>query len=165
MKKPSKIKAVTAKIAFLLPSRFRAITLFGVAYCNKVKDAQEINKSGDKIDSVLKCHETIHVRQAESTKNSWLLYYLKYIWQWICNFPLVFVGWHMAYKFIPFELEAYANETNYDYAYGKAEQWKLFKQLTLKEKRNYAKQYKNSLYTFRRFINDVMLPEMIVGYY
>ena len=135
MKKPSKIKAVTAKIAFLLPSRFRAITLFGVAYCNKVKDAQEINKR----------------------------YYLKYIWQWICNFPLVFVGWHMAYKFIPFELEAYANETNYDYAYGKAEQWKLFKQLTLKEKRNYAKQYKNAHCAFRDFINNVMLPEMIGG--
>lgn len=163
MKKPSKIKAVSAKKAWLLAPAFRAITLFGVAYCNRENDVTMINQSGDNIDSVLKCHETIHVRQAESTKNSWLVYYLKYIWQWLCNLPLIFVGWHMAYKFIPFELEAFANEMDYDYAYGVCDQWRLFKQLNLKEKKDYAKRYKSSHMIMRNFVNEVMLPEMIGG--
>ena len=161
MKKPSKIMAVSAKKAYLLPSAFRAITVFGVAHCNNNKDIELINSSGNKIDSVIKCHETIHVRQAENTKNSWLLFYLNYLWQWICNLPLIFVSWQIAYLFIPYELEAYGNEADFAYAYGVAKEWKWFnKNLSLKQKRKYAKQYKDSLYRFRDFINQVMIPEM-----
>lgn len=159
MKKPSKIIAVTAKKAFLLPSCFRAITLFGVAYCNKESDIALINKTNT-VDSVLKCHETIHVRQAESTKNSWFMFYLNYLWQWLCNFPLIFIDAMMPYKFIPYELEAYGNETDFSYAYSACRQWKEFKKLSLKEKRKFAKEYKNSLYTFRDFIRNVIIPEM-----
>ena len=158
MKKPSKIEVVTAKKAFLLPSAFRAITLFGVVYCQKESDIKLINQT-DEIDSILKSHETIHVRQAESKRNSWLLFYLAYIWQWICNLPIIFTGFYMPYKFIEFELEAFSNEADYSYCTnGPVYQWKYFKKLTLKDKRNFSKQYKKSHMLFRNFINEIIIP-------
>ena len=159
MKKPSKIIVVTAKKAFLLAPSFRAITLFGVVYCNKKEDVELINNSTT-VDSILKCHETIHVRQAENTKNSWCLYYLNYIWQWICNLPLLFEGAKMPYKFIPYELEAYANETDYSYAYSACNYWRKFKKLSLKQKMNFARRHNSSFKRFRDFINETIIPEM-----
>lgn len=150
---------VTAKKAHLLLPSFRAITLFGVVYCNKKEDIELINNSA-KIDNELKCHETIHVRQAENTKNSWCLYYLNYIWQWICNLPLLFEGSIMPYKFIAYELEAYANETDYSYAYGVCNNWRKFKKLSLKQKMNFAKKYNRSFKRFRDFIKETIIPEM-----
>ena len=151
MKKPSKIKVIRAKKAiFLLPS-FKAITLFGTIYCKRKKDVEAINES-DSIDSVLKCHEMIHVRQAENTGNSWFLFYLNYLWQWVRNLPLIFVSTHMVYKFIPYEIEAYANERNFYYpTLSECSQWKTFKKLKMKEKRQYAKEYKKSKMTFWEF--------------
>lgn len=151
MKKPSKIKTVSAKKAFLLPSSFAAITLFGVVYCKSKAKADKINES-DRIDSQLESHETIHVRQAESTKNSWLLFYLIYIWQWIKNLQLIFIDSHAPYKFMPFELEAYRYQDNWDYCFGKCEKWKEYNKLKLKEKYYLAKKYYSNKTYFPNFI-------------
>ena len=140
MKKPSLIKTVKAKKAWLLPPNIVAMTLFGIVYCKTRKMVDEINKS-DNIDSQLESHETIHVRQAESTSDSWFIFYLKYIWQWLMNFPLIFVNFNAPYKFIPFELEAYRNQDEWDYCLGKCEKWKEYNKLTLKQKRSFAKEY------------------------
>jgi len=159
MKKPSEIKVVKAKKAhFLLPT-FKAITWFGIIRCQSKSDVELINKT-DTIDGKLKCHETIHVRQAESKKNSWLRFYLAYLWQWICNLPLMTINIYFPYKFIPFELEAYANEENYTYpTNGPLTQWKKFKKLTLKEKRKFAKQHKKEyLARFPNFIRKNIIP-------
>lgn len=142
--KPSKIKTVKAKKAWLLPPNFKAITLKGVVYCQKQKEVDEINAT-DEIDGKFKCHETIHVRQAESTHNSWLLYYMKYIWEWILNIPLIFVNVYAPYKFMPMEIEAYLNQDNWDYPNnGATYQWKKFEKLTLRKKREMAKEYYSS---------------------
>lgn len=140
MKRPSKIKAVTAKKAWFVPSNMVAITLFGVVYCRTQERADAINKS-EKIDSQLESHETIHVRQAESTSDSWFLYYLKYIWQWLMNFPLIFINVSAPYKFISFEMEAYRYQDEWDYCLGKCEKWKEYNSLTLKQKREFAKEF------------------------
>jgi hypothetical protein len=141
MKKPSEIKVVKAKKTKLLPKSFSAITWFGTIYSNNDKEIEALNRT-DGIDSILECHETIHVRQAEGTNDSWFCYYLKYIWQWICNLPLIFISTNMPYKFIPFELEAYAFENDKEYAMkGDCNYWKKFNKLTLKEKKKYAKDY------------------------
>ena len=140
MKRPSKIKIVSAKKAWFLFSGFVAITLFGVIYCKSQSRVDEINKT-DKIDSQLESHETIHVRQAESTSDSWIVFYLKYIWQWIKNFPLIFVNVDAPYKFMPFELEAYRYQDEWDYCLAKCEGWKRYNKLKLKEKRIFAKKY------------------------
>ena len=157
MKKPSKIKSVSAKKAWLIPPNIAAITLFGVVYCASKSRADKINES-DKVDSQLESHETIHVRQAESTKNSWFIYYFKYFWQWICNIPIIFVNFRAAYKFIAFELEAYRYQDDWDYCLGKCEKWKDYNKLTIKQKRELAKEYYSNKIYFAEFIKNNIDP-------
>lgn len=142
--KPSKIKSVSAKKAWFLLPNYKAFTWKGVVYCKKKNDVISINLS-DEIDSQLKSHETIHVRQAESTKDSWFKFYARYVWDWIRNLPLVFVNVNAPYKFTPMELEAYLNQDNWYYStHGAVSQWKEFEKLSLKEKKELAKEYYNS---------------------
>ena len=157
MKKPSKIKCVSAKKAWIMLSNFTAITLFGVAYCKSRQRADEINRT-DKIDSLLESHETIHVRQAESTKDSWFIFYAKYIWQWIKNFPLIFVKIYAPYKFMPFELEAYRYQDDWNHCLGKCEKWKDYNKLTIKQKRSLAKEYYKHKVYFPNFIYNSIDP-------
>ena len=157
MKRPSKIKVVTAKKAWLLFSGFAAITLFGVVYCKSQSRVDEINKT-ENIDSQLESHETIHVRQAESTHDSWLLYYLKYIWQWLLNFPLIFINIYAPYKFIAFELEAYRYQNDWNYCLNKCEKWKEYNTLSLKQKRSLAKEYYSHKIYFSDFIESKIDP-------
>lgn len=156
--KPSKIKSVKAKTTSFLLRGFSAITWMGVIYCKHFEDAALINKA-DTIDSVFECHETIHVKQAESCHDSWLLFYLEYVWQYFKNIPLLFVELRIPYYFIAFELEAYAFEDNFSYPHEKCTKWKTFDKLTLKEKFRMAKEYKNKGYmTTSAFINTKIIP-------
>jgi hypothetical protein len=139
--KPSEIKSVKGKKAWFLLPGCRALTWKGIVYCKTKTDVESLN-AREEIDSQLKSHETIHVKQAESTHDSWFRFYTRYIWDWICNLPLVFVNINAPYKFIATELEAYLNENNWDYCmHGAVYQWKEFEKLTLKRKYNLAKEY------------------------
>lgn len=60
-----------------------------------------------------KIHETIHLRQAQ-VEGSWVKYYLKYFWEWLKGNPIISPA-SSAYKTIPYEIQAYANEDNPDY--------------------------------------------------
>lgn len=142
--KPNKIVSVKAKKAWYLPSSILAITWFGIIYCKTREYADSIN-STTVIDTVLKSHETIHVRQAETMNNSWFRFYMRYIWEWIKNLPLITINSWAPYRFMPIEMEAYNHEYNYDYANsGKVGEWREFEKLTLKEKRELAKEYYKS---------------------
>lgn len=103
--KPSKINVLKAKKAFFLFPGFRVLTWKGIAYCKSKRDVYLINIE-DKISSDFESHEITHVKQAESTHNSWFCFYALYLWYWILNFPLFIYGKFMPYFFIPFELEA-----------------------------------------------------------
>lgn len=60
-------------------------------------------------------HETIHLKQAQiKGKNSWLRYYLIYVWEWLKGNPIT-APQKSAYYTIPFEMEAYANEEDFNY--------------------------------------------------
>ena len=142
--KPSKILSVRAKKAWYLPSNILAITWFGVIYCKKRNHADSINSTAN-IDSVLKSHETIHVRQAETTHNSWFRFYVRYVWEWVKNIPLITISLWAAYRFMPIEIEAYNHERDFSYANsGKVGEWKELEKLTLKERRELAKSYYKS---------------------
>ena len=132
MSRPSRIDEVKLKHAWWLLKSFKAIMLFGTMY---------YNCDESKITSIDKNHERIHVRQAESTSDCWILYYLKYIWLWLCNILLVFVNIYAPYKFNEFELEAYEYEDDMTYVpNGPAEHWKeLRDKLTYSEKKELAK--------------------------
>lgn len=163
MKKPKNTTKIIAKInKFLCPSGFSAITLFGVIYVRSEASLAKINKT-DGIDSLLENHEMIHVKQAISTHNSWFLFYLLYIWQWLMNLPMIFINLYAPYKFIAFELEAYANEANVGYQkeiVDGANLWREFNKLTIFEKWKLAKQYYKGgrTYIFRDFVNNYVWP-------
>lgn len=158
--KPSKINVLKAKKALFLFSGYRALTWKGIAYCKHESDIKLIN-SDDRITSNFEAHEMTHVKQAESTHNSWLCFYTLYIWYWILNFPLFIYGGFMPYYFIPFELEAMNNEVDWKYpTNGAVYQWKKFKKLSLKEKFKLAKEY-NKTYKgigFKQYVRKVIYP-------
>jgi len=139
--KPSKIKKVKGKVMWIDFPMFEAITLFGTVYSSDKKTIDRIN-STDYISSVLESHETIHVKQAVSTKDSWFMFYLTYLWQWIKNLPLIFKGILMPYMFMEMELEAYCNQYDFNYCLQeKCDGWKLFSKLSLKDKWELAAQW------------------------
>lgn len=162
--KPSKINVLKAKKAFFLPSKFRALTWKGIAYCKDKYDIQLINFE-DRISSDFESHEITHVKQAESTHNSWFCFYALYVWYWILNFPLFITGLYMPYYFIPFELEAMTNEMNHAYpTNGAVYQWKEFKKLGISKKyklaKNYNKTYKPQKWGLKRYIREIVSLEI-----
>jgi hypothetical protein len=162
--KPSKFITVRGRKAWFLPSYFSALTWKGYAYCKRQSDADKIN-STDKIDSLLESHETIHIRQAEAMHDSWFCFYLRYVWEWICNLPLIFTNLYAPYKFMEIELEAYLNQNNWDYCmHGATYQWKEFERLKLKQKRAYAKEWYSNKQSygnnFSRFIKERILKDI-----
>ena len=159
--KPSKINVLKAKKALFLFSGFRALTWKGIAYCKKESDIQLINAQ-DTINSNFEAHEMTHVKQAESTHNSWFCFYALYLWHWIINFPLFIYGKFMPYYFIPFELEAMNNETDWKYpTNGAVYQWKEFKnKLSISKKLSLASVYKEHYkgYGFKWYVRNIIYP-------
>ena len=159
MKKPSKIKSIKAKVMpSLMGKRFAAITLCGTIYTKKQSAADVIN-STESLDSVLETHEMIHVKQAVSTKNTWFLFYIHYIFEWLFNLPLAFVNGYAPYKFMPLELEAYRYEYNTEHALQeKCETWRKYRKLGIKTRYRLARLwYKNKVdynYSFLKFISS-----------
>lgn len=140
--KPNEVKTLKAKKTwFLLPS-FKGMMWKGIVYCRKQEDIDVINKS-DVIDSDFKSHETIHIRQALSMKNSWFRFYMNYIWNYLKNLPLLFVNTMAPYMLIPTEIEAYVYSSDFKYAEKNepVTQWKVYSELKLKEKRQIAKNF------------------------
>lgn len=139
--RPSKFITVKGRKAWLLLPGFSALTWKGYAYCKTREQANKIN-STESIDSTLESHETIHIRQAESMKDSWFRFYAKYVWEWICNISLITINLYAPYMFMPIEMEAYLNQDDWDYCMnGAVYQWKEFEKLKLKDKRKLAKEY------------------------
>ena len=141
MTKPSKVKHITAKYAWWLPKAFAAMTVCGIVYTSSKKAAEEMNKTGG-IDNFTEAHEMIHVKQAVSTSDSWLCFYFRYLCQYIHNLPLLFVNKYAPYKFLAFELEAYAHGHDIEYAKReKCEEWKEYRKIKLKDLRLCAKEW------------------------
>lgn len=156
MKKPSNTKVIKAKKTWwmrILP--FQAMTVCGTIYVGTDAALGKINKT-DGIDSTLENHEMIHVRQAWSTSNCWLLFYLTYLCEWLYNLPLIFVDTYAPYKFMPMELEAYRHEYEMDYNSDEATTgWKKYKTLKMSTRRALAKEWYAGEYrksTFADFI-------------
>lgn len=137
--RPSEIKIPKAKRTCLLLPNFKAITWRGTIYCKRQSDVDNLNET-DTIDSSFKSHEVIHIRQAQSMKDSWTRFYINYIFNWIKNLPLITVNIYAMYKLIPSEIEAYLHQDNWKYAENAVPvtQWKEFQKLTLKQKRKIA---------------------------
>lgn len=80
-----------------------------MAWCGKI-----IHREGtSKVDDVTMNHEKIHVVQAMLCNDSWIRYYLAYLWEWLRRGFLAPMSAN--YYCSKFESEAYANELNFDY--------------------------------------------------
>ena len=157
VKAPSKIKAMVVVFNKFLPfPGYFAITLFGkilIRETNKSSWERQI-KTGDA--NITLNHETIHLRQAQSTCDSWWVYYIKYIYEYIKNQPWK-NGTSFAYYMIPFEMEAYKNELNLSYLHGgkSTTGWKKYSNMSVSERLNIWNDYKTSkVIGFGRYLRE-----------
>lgn len=88
---------------YLVPKGYLGVTVFPFVFLK----SKEL-----KSDTVLINHEKIHLRQ--QIEMLLILFYLIYIIEFLIRF-IQYKNWHMAYKNISFEREAYTNETHLDY--------------------------------------------------
>lgn len=161
--KPSRIKQIKAKVnkILCLPG-FKGCTLFGTVYVRTEKAAEKINKTSE-IDTTFKNHEFIHVKQAEGTHDSWILFYLLYAMMYLYNLPLLFISTKAPYKFIPYELEAYGNENELSYTNGKVDEWRGYRKIGIGKRWKMAKRFYKELkgkVTFRDYVCDEIKPSI-----
>lgn len=133
-RRPSRIKDMPAKVStFLCREGFAGITFFGRIYT----DSQEVADALNHGHPVMKNHEMIHLRQAQDTGDSWLIFYLLYLMQWLRGICLDRRGRRLAYYLNPFEMEAYINERDMHYpgaAEAGAAGWREYRRMTFPER-------------------------------
>lgn len=93
---------------FWLRKNYEALTFFGYIVCRKEQAERPL-------DPVVRNHETIHLRQAQACHDSWLCFYLLYIWYYLRALPLNRRLKNAAYRLNPFEMEAYEHQTDFSY--------------------------------------------------
>lgn len=108
---------------WLLPKRFRAITLFGHVFFNAPKDEVREYLSTSSGKNTIQ-HERIHTLQADSFKTKYLAFYVYYLAYWIRNLFIYGVIGIDAYLNIPFEREAFANDHLENYG---PSMWKIYR--------------------------------------
>lgn len=87
---------------YLPPKGFIAINLFGIVFC---RDKSALTR-------IVKNHEQIHTVQMKELL--YIFYFILYGLEWICKIP-VYMNFHIAYRSISFEKEAYAKEKDLAY--------------------------------------------------
>ena len=96
-----------------------------MSWCGKV-----ITRTPQKVTDRVLNHERLHLEQAlriaeANSSKSWFRFYWEYIKEWIKGNPLIAPA-SSAYYTIPFEMEAYGNEHDFDYKVTE-DSWKHYK--------------------------------------
>jgi hypothetical protein len=129
--RPSKIADMPAVVnTFWLRKGYEGLTFFGHILAPSQELADRFNRGG----SSLKNHEMIHLRQAQSCGDSWLRFYLLYIWYWLKGLRMRGKMKNAAYLLNPFEMEAYARMYDFDYPKGPATEWRKYAKMSLKQR-------------------------------
>ena len=137
--RPSKVVDMPAVVnTFWLRKGYEGLTFFGQILAPTQELADRFNGSADR---ALKNHEMIHLRQAQSCGDSWLRFYLLYIWYWLTGLRMNRKMKHAAYLLNPFEMEAYARMDDLDYLKGPATEWRRYAKMPLKERLKLYKQH------------------------
>lgn len=118
------------KDAFWLRRGYAAMTFFGFIVTASQREADRIN--GAMTD--LKRHELIHLRQAQSTGDSWFRFYLLYIWYYLRALPQNRRMKNAAYWLNPFEMEAYAHMYDEGYEQHEATEWRQWARMKPRER-------------------------------
>ena len=137
--RPSKVVDMPAVVnTFWLRKGYEGLTFFGHILAPTQELADRFNGSADR---ALKNHEMIHLRQAQSCGDSWLRFYLLYIWYWLTGLRMNRKMKHAAYLLNPFEMEAYTRMHDLDYLKGPATEWRRYAKMPLKERLKLYKQH------------------------
>jgi hypothetical protein len=141
-RRPSRITEMPIlQESFWLGKGYEALTFFGHIVVHTQEEADALNER-PLIHSSLKRHETIHLRQAQATHNSWLCFYILYIWYYVRALPQNRYMHNAAYYLNPFEIEAYAHMYEPDYlercANG-AQEWRRYAKMKPSERRKVTK--------------------------
>ena len=137
--RPSKVVDMPAVVnTFWLRKGYEGLTFFGHILAPTQELADRFNGSADR---ALKNHEMIHLRQAQSCGDSWLRFYLLYIWYWLTGLRMNRKMKHAAYLLNPFEMEAYARMNDLDYLKGPATEWRIYAKMKLKDRLKLYKKY------------------------
>ena len=141
-RRPSRVeemKVVTD--SFWLRKGFDALTFFGYIVVSNMKEAERLNTTASNEDS-LKRHEMIHLRQAQSTHNSWICFYIRYLWYYVRAIPQNKYRRNAAYYINPFEMEAYEHMYEEDYlekCKDGANGWRVYAKMKPSERRKLTK--------------------------
>lgn len=159
-RKPSKILDMRAIARpWLIRNGYDGLTFFGRIITHSREEAEALNgvagfkvqgqgaKNHDSGFKVLKNHEMIHLYQARSCRDSWLLFYLRYGWYWL---QTVVGLWRLpkaerrkvrngSYRLNPFEMEAYRYMHDLHYLDDKESgttEWHRYANMSLRERIN-----------------------------
>jgi len=132
--RPSRLHDMKAvKDAFWLKPGYAALTFFGYIVTATQHEADSMNERYD----ILKNHEMIHLRQAQDCHDSWLLFYLRYLWFHLCSLTYNLKKRNAAYWMNPFEIEAYAHETDLNYLNNpekSGREWRVYAKMSRKKR-------------------------------
>lgn len=135
--RPSKVVDMPAVVnSFWMRKGFEGLTFFG-----HILTPSEETANLFKVSPAMKNHEMIHLRQAQACHDSWLCFYLLYLWYWL---KTLCVGFsvrrqlkHAAYLLNPFEMEAYKHMNDADYlarCEGGAQEWRKYAKMSLRQR-------------------------------
>ena len=131
--RPSRVVDMPAVVnSFWMRKGFEGLTFFG-----HILTPSEETANLFKVSPAMKNHEMIHLRQAQSCGDSWLRFYLFYIWYWLRALPANRKLKHAAYLLNPFEMEAYARMHDLDYlkkCEGGAHEWRKYAKMPLSQR-------------------------------
>jgi len=129
VRRPSRIAVMGVFTdGFWLRKGYEAMTFFGtIVTASEGLDSDELRR-----------HETIHLRQAQATHDSWLLFYLLYFWYILRALPQNRRMKNAAYYINPFELEAYRHMDDPAYlelcAEKGATEWRTYARMSPRER-------------------------------
>ena len=132
--RPSRISDMKAVAKpFWIGKGYEGMTFFGHIITHTQQEAEAFNQRFGS----LKNHEMIHLYQARSTHDSWLLFYWRYFIFWLkaCRYRQ-----HLrnaGYLLNPFEMEAYAEMHNLHYLDDKesgTNGWRRYAEMSLGER-------------------------------
>lgn len=141
-RRPSRVTEMkTVKESFWLRGSYAALTFFGYIVVHSQEEADQLNARTSANSSLIR-HETIHLRQAQSTHDSWFCFYLLYIWYYLRALPQNRYMKNAAYYLNPFEMEAYEHMYEKDYlakCSKGANGWRAYAKMKPSERRQIAK--------------------------
>lgn len=114
-----------------------------MSWCGKI-----ITRKPWKITDKVINHERIHLEQANQLGETWLKFYWEYIKEWIKGGPIMAPA-SSAYYTIPFEMEAYGNEDDFNYKVTK-DSWKKY---DIKDRKQ---TYRDNKYNWRTFCKNLV---------